>query len=142
VGDTPSHPDVPDPVRQLLVEHVDSFEKLELLVLCGTRPDTGWTASSAAAELRLPVAVVEPALDELVASGILVREGTDHRLCGPGDAVGGPARALCRLYRDDRVVILNLLATQALQRIKSSAARTFAEAFRLKPRRGKGEDDA
>jgi hypothetical protein len=142
VGDTLSHPDVPDPVRQLLVEHVDSFEKLELLVLCGTRPETGWTADAAATELRLPVAVIEPALEALVASRILVPEGRGHRLCGPDDAAGGPARDLCRLYHEDRVVILNLLATQALQRIKSSAARTFAEAFRLKPRRGKGDDDA
>ena len=50
----------------------------------------------------------------------------------------GPAiDALAYGYQHDRIAVLNLMSETALERIRSSAAQTFADAFRPKKLGGK-----
>jgi len=130
------HPDLPAAVRDLITEHVDSLEKLELIALLDRHP-VGWTAITAGEELRVPASTAESALAELRQAGILVHEAGVGYQCRPATPeLTGAVEGLVRLYESDRVAILTLLASTALDRIRTSAAHTFADAFRV---RGKKE---
>jgi len=131
-----SHPEVSEAVRALLAGSVDSIEKLELITLLHRHP-IAWTAITAGEQLRISPAAAATALEQLRAAGILeVEPGAGYRY-RPDEA----CRELVEIYESDRVAILTLMATIALGRIRSSAAHTFADAFRVRGKK-KGEPDA
>lgn len=127
---------ITDGARELLATRVESFEKLELLSLaCSER--TVWTVRAAAARLRLGEPQIDVALQELEAAGLLGRDATGYRYAPARPELDDAAAELCRLYAEDRLLIVNILTTSALDRIRSSAATTFADAFRFrKPDKG------
>jgi hypothetical protein len=141
----PREQDAPAEVRQLIVDLIDSFEKLEVLVLLCRHRDAVWSVVTASEELRLTPEATEEALDGLVRTGLLALErdnGRNYQFRPANPDMGEAATQLCALYDEDRVLVINLLATTALERIKSSAARTFADAFRLRSGgRDKGKKD-
>ena len=49
--------------------------------------------------------------------------------------------ALIKMYDDDRIEVLNLMTSTALERVRKQAARVFADAFVLRPKK-KGDPDA
>jgi hypothetical protein len=131
-----SHPEVSEAVRALLTGSVDSIEKLELIALLHRHP-IAWTAITAGEQLRIPAAAAAAALEQLRAAGILeVEAGAGYR-CRPDEAT----RQLVELYDTDRIAIMTLMATIALDRIRTSAAHTFADAFRVRGKK-KEEPDA
>jgi hypothetical protein len=125
-------------VRRLLIEKIDSFEKLEVLALLCAERTLVFTARTTAARLRLSEPLVQTALLDLCAAGILDKKGEEYRYQPRTDAVGKPAEDLCAAYNEDRIAVLNVLTQAALDRIRGSAANAFADAFRL---RGKKEGD-
>jgi len=137
-------PDVPPEVRRLLASAVDSFEKVEVLVLAWRQPDMVWTVPLAAERVRLPADVVRVAVEELVAGRLLVADATGYRFAPVTEDDRAAAVRLCELYETDRILVLNVMTTLAMDRIRSSVARTFADAFRLRrgDRGGKGGSDA
>jgi hypothetical protein len=130
-----SHPEVPEAVRALLTGSVDSIEKLELIALLHRHP-VGWTAITAGEQLRIAPAAASQALEELRLAGVLeVEAGTGYR-CRPDEA----CRTLVELYENDRIAIMTLMAAIALDRIRTSAAHTFADAFRVRGKKKGGPD--
>jgi hypothetical protein len=131
-------PEVPDEARELLRTVVDSFEKMEVLALAHREVDVVWTTDLAAQRLRLAAESIGAALDELAAAGMLSRRDGGY-VFGPAVALQAAATALCDLYDRDRIVVLNLMTSLAMDRIRSSAAAAFADAFRFRRRDpGKG----
>jgi hypothetical protein len=125
-------------VRRLLIEKIDSFEKLEVLALLCAERTLVFTLRTAAARLRLAEPLVQTALLDLCAAGILDKQGEEYRYQPRSEALGKQADGLCAAYNDDRIAVLNVLTQAALDRIRGSAANAFADAFRL---RGKKEED-
>jgi hypothetical protein len=125
-------------VRTLLIEKIDSFEKLEVLALLCAERTLAFTQRTAAARLRLTEPLVQTALLDLCAAGILDKQGDEYRYQPRSEGVSRSAEGLCNAYNEDRVAVLNVLTHAALDRIRGSAANAFADAFRL---RGKKEED-
>jgi hypothetical protein len=125
-----------DAVRTLLTTSVDSLEKLELVALLHRHP-VGWTTFTAAEQLRIAPDLAARALEELRAAGILVFEKDSGYHCKPSEVV----QQLADLYENDRVQVLTILASTALDRIRSSAAHTFADAFRLRGKKKEEPDE-
>jgi predicted ArsR family transcriptional regulator len=126
-------------VRDLL-QRVDTFEKLELIVLlCKAR--TAMSIAELANRLKLEREVIRQAVIAL-RGAVLVDLTSDDRvqLMPPTgrdhDAVGD----LVKVYDDDRLAVVKLLGEIAMQRIRNMASQAFADAFvlRKKPR---GQDD-
>jgi hypothetical protein len=124
-------------VERMLVEHVASFEKLELLSLAW-RERTAWTVAAASAKLRIGDAFVESALAELAAIGLLVRARGGYEFPSSGGELHRIAERLCALYERDRVVVLSVLTSESFKRLRLTTARTFADAFRIR-KRGPGD---
>ena len=135
--------ELPAEVRRLLAGPVDSFEKSEILLLTWQQPDEAWTVSALVAHVRLPADGVTTALDELVASKLLIRTGEVYRFAPVAAADRSAAIALCQLYGADRLMVMKEMTALAMGRIRSSAARAFSDAFRFRRRDpGKGGSDA
>jgi hypothetical protein len=135
-------PEIPADVRQLLAGKVDSVEKVEVMFLTWREPSTTWTVVTAAERLRLPVDSVGTALDELTADGLLKVEGLGYRY-GAAGAEHTAVSTLGKIYEGDRLLVLREMTSLAMERIRSSAARAFSDAFRFRRREpGKGGSDA
>jgi hypothetical protein len=122
-----------DGVRSLLESKLDSFEKLEIMerlhasgqrmsrdeieAACGLRSDVVVETLVELEQLRL---VERDRSGQIHASGSLSPE----------------LSTLLQLYRADRVAVLSKLSSIAMQRIRSMAARTFADAFVFRRKRG------
>lgn len=118
-------------VERLLVEHVATFDKLELLFLTRREPVV-WTAVAASSRLGLPQPMVELALAELSATGLLVREAGGFRTPTTGTPLELVAQRLCDVYEQDRSAVLEVLTRAAFKRIRLTAAHRFADAFRFR----------
>lgn len=128
-----SSPEIPEPVRQLLTEKLDSIEKLEVLTLA-CRHRTPWTVITASEQLRLPPGIVEAALEGLTRDGLLAYENGTGFQFDPTNPLADAAEKLCAIYDEDRLHVLEVMTRAALERIRSSAATTFADAFRFRKR--------
>ncbi len=118
-------------VKRLINEVIDSFEKLEILVHVHR---SGYKLESATAIAKV-IAVPVDEVDKCIV--VLQREGVFD--------ANGPWRsavdALVNMYDDDRIEVLNLMTRAAMDRVRKEAARVFADAFVLRPKK-KGDPDA
>jgi hypothetical protein len=130
---------VPDPVaeaQELLVDTIETFEKLEVVRALSRRAPR--TTEQLVEELALPIDVARDTLRALVAKRILI-EQSGGWIIDPKSARRDAVLALVQIYDQDRVGVMNRMTKIALERIRADAARTFADAFVLRPR--KKEDD-
>lgn len=131
-------PLLPDSVQRLLETHVDTFDKLEIAVELANTPGQAVDRKHLASGLSLPPDVFATSVLELERSGLLaVRDD----LIGPSSAQAVQALdELARAYRADGVAIVRALSEIAMTRIRGMAARAFADAFLLRPKRKEEPD--
>lgn len=128
---------VPSPaVAQLLAEHVDSLEKLEVVVACMRTPYATWGLTEIAAELKIAATHLRPAIDALRASGILrLVPGIRYRFVfvPTTDAMREACVALAAEHAADRVALIRAVrAIELDRRSQGSPATALAEAFRIR----------
>lgn len=126
---------IPPDVLALLQERLAGLDELEVLLLVRGDASRGWTASDVAERLGLPVSSSDAALESLCAAALVVVEG------GGGGAelryayrpstpeLAGVVSSLAEIYDERRLEVMRILSNHALGRIRSAAARTFADAF-------------
>ncbi|QRK11939.1 hypothetical protein JQX13_18910 [Archangium violaceum] len=128
--------DLPEVVRRLIAENIDSVEQLEILLLLFQHPGRTWTAESVARELRVSSISAGERLEDLTYDGLVVRvEGSEgeYRYGPETPSLDEAVRGLAAAYSERRVTVINLIFSKPVDKI-----RTFADAFRL---RKKGDDD-
>jgi hypothetical protein len=136
---------IPDEVLALLQERLAGLDELEVLLFVRRDATQRWTASAIAKQLGRPESSTESALESLQGASLAVADG------GGGGAERefsyGPATTdleaavtlLADLYRERPLDVMRILSNSALDRIRSAAARTFADAF-LIGRNGRKKD--
>lgn len=125
-------------VRQVLEAQLDSFEKLETALALHRAPAHTSSVPELAKEVQLSEDVVERTVDELRRGGLVhVAGGLVRLTLQPADAAA--VSELAELYDEDRVLVVRTLSEIAVEKIRSMAARTFADAFQL--RRKKRDSD-
>ena len=131
---------VSDPVaeaQELLVDTIETFEKLEVVrALARLAPRT---IEALADELLLPPVVVRDTLRELAAHHVVGEASDGWRIVASGPKHDATL-ALVEIYDRDRVGVLNRMTKIALERIRADAARTFADAFVLRPKKKDDSD--
>jgi hypothetical protein len=126
----------PESVKALLREHVTSFEKLELILLLAGQPQQAWTIASLSSRVHVPEDLIVEALDALERArlvGSTIEGG--QRLVRHAPATAELAHAACELLRifpELRAAIIVFMNANAIERVRSGAVRTFAEAFILR----------
>jgi hypothetical protein len=125
----PTEPDV-QAARKLLDEVIDSFEKLEIVLHVHRTGLSVINTREIAEAISLSLEEVEACVRTLRAARVLEPNGPWASSVG----------ALADVYEDDRLEILNYMTKKALARVRQDAARAFADAFVIRPKK-KGDDD-
>lgn len=127
----------PPSLAHFLAERVTTYEELELLLLL-LREATPMTTAQLAERLGLPEASAEAAAEALCARGLIQLLGTpsDARYAySPQNPFHEDVQRLAEAYRSERMSIVEIMAKNAMSRIRTAALRTFAEAFRIRGRK-------
>lgn len=123
-------------LRVFLGEHVSSFEKLEVLLFFVREPGGAWSMSDVAAAVHFTEEVTDHALVHLCDTGGLLEpvpgsgEARAYRLSQSKDTQRLLER-LRRAYDEDRVSVIQIMTSNAIERARSVAAQRLANAFRL-----------
>lgn len=131
---------VPDPAepksfKELLFETAETFEELEVLVwFHGRGEGSAGDATLISQQTTARGEAAEAALASLANRGILSVSSAE-----PGQFVYVPsaeARQAIELvvseYRENLVDVVGLMTANAIERVRTAAARTFAEGFRIR----------
>ena len=126
---------IPPRVQRFIVTHIDSIEKLEVLLLLRAQADREWTAREVSQELRIAEPSAAARLEDLAARRLVVRTGN------PGAYRFGPASAedaqditdLQATYSLRRVSVISFIFSKPLEKVRG-----FADAFRLKRDKDEG----
>lgn len=122
---------VGEAVRGFLRDYIDSFESLEVLLLL-RRERTACTAEELCRRLKTRAPLIDDALTSLVRTRLV---NTDQNVLtlytyadedSARDAIVG---SLERIYRDEPIQIIQLMSTNAIERLRTSTIRAFADAF-------------
>lgn len=121
-------------IRAFMLAYVDSYEQLEILLLLHREAREAWPAPGVADALRIPLPSAAASLDELAARGLLRREGGSegYRFAPADPSTADVVARLAVAYDERRVAVIDLMSANAMDRIRKSALRTFAEAFRVR----------
>jgi hypothetical protein len=118
----------PPRVQRFLQTHIDSVEKLEVLLLLRAQSSRTWTGSEVALQLRIAELSAQGRLEDLCERGLLACEVKNHFRYSPvssNDALAVDELAVT--YAQRRVSVITFIFSQPMDRIRS-----FANAFRLK----------
>ena len=114
-----------DRVAELAVEVLDSFEKLEILLVLA-HATTAIPLEPLAAALALDRGDAIAELDALVRHGVMVSGPDGYSLVYDG-AWTGHVRSLVALHRIDRLRVVTLMAKASVERIRAHAARALLD---------------
>ena len=123
-------PNLPPRVQRFVKQHIDSIEKLEVLLLLRANPGRPWTAAAVVGELRIMEMSAQGRLDDLTGRGLLANEGGSPPSFRYAPHTGEDAQAVTELastYAQRRVSVISFIFSQPQDRLRS-----FADAFRLR----------
>ena len=141
--------DLPEDVRILLHEHIETYEQLEVLLLLRRERYEAWTPEALAARLHVAEALVQPALSTLKAAGLVTTDGTSDSAGHPRRYAYRPASSgldatvgiLDREYAERPISIIRLMSANSIERVRTAALHTFADAFILNKSLSKKDKD-
>lgn len=127
--------------KKFLFEHVVDLEELQILARFQRDAGRGpFTEEEVAAATGLPLSTTRDTLRRLSARGLLAPSATEPAVYRYG--VDGAARELLdRLlseYEANPLQVLGLMTTNAIERVRTSAMRAFADSFRIKGAKSNG----
>jgi hypothetical protein len=118
-------------VRRLLMQVIDSFEKLEIVLHVHR---TGFALKPAAADVAKATGL---SIDD-VRTCITALE--QARVLDPAGPWRTAIDELAAMYDEDRIEVLDLMTRASLDRVRHQAARVFADAFVLRPKKKEDPD--
>ena len=121
-------------LRRFLLEHVESLEELAVLAALRARRQTGPVELEALVHAtELPRTLVEEALARLTEAGLVLSARDALRplafVAREGDFTRLVERALAEYHRNP-LQVMALLTTNAIERVRGAARRTFGESLR------------
>lgn len=126
-------------VQRFLLENLESHEQLRSLLLIAKAPDRDWTAQQVADALKLPPASAHDVLQHLSRRSLLKGRGAvDEMLFTYVPEQAAVVQRLDQICGDEPHVVMKWMNANALERVRSSAIKTFADAFLLRKKKPDG----
>jgi hypothetical protein len=126
---------ISEDVKALLRDRIESFEQLEILLLLRRMHGDTLAPNAVERELNLGSIDVAKALEDLCRGNLIeVRAGGEAPLFiyGPGTPrLEAAVNDLAKAYDDNRLEVMKLMNRYAIERVRTSAMRAFADAFIL-----------
>jgi hypothetical protein len=126
-------PVIPDDVLRLLNTELQGYAQLETLLSLSARPDRGWTVAELSSELGVGEEEVEQALSGLVKCELArgPGKGGTYQYETRDDARARTVAALREFYQHHPIEVVRIMNRNAIERVRNSATRAFADAFLL-----------
>lgn len=121
---------ISEPATALVVDHIESVEQLEVLLLLHRTPNRAHAAADVANELRIDQGSAQRRMEDLVARGLVEPDGAGF-VYRTNNARDAQVRALADAYRERRVSVITLIFSKP-QKPAPDPARALADAFKLK----------
>lgn len=132
---------VAEELGAFLCDYIDSYEALDVLLLL-RRERTAWTAEALCTRLRTRAPLIDDALATLVRAQLVNAAVQDmppsYTYADENLARDAIVDALESAYRDEPTQIMQLMSTNAIERLRTSAIRGFADAFIVRKERDRG----
>jgi hypothetical protein len=121
--------DISTSIREFIARFIRSVEQLEILILFSKDPSVTWSAQKVYDTILSTPQSVQRWLDDLVRDRLLEKlPGEEARYrCGDDEALLSQVTELAELYRTKPVGVI-----ETIYRREANAARSFADAFRIK----------
>jgi hypothetical protein len=120
----------------LVLDVIDSFEKLDVVAFVHRNRASRLTMMTIASALGLPYRVVAEALSDLMRAGLVRTEPSgDEWSFEPNGSRAATVDALIAQYEQDRVETLRLMNELALERVRAQARHAFAGSFVTPPKK-------
>ena len=124
---------IPDDVQALLRERIRSFEELETLLLVRSQRGETWEVDAVEEKLHISSSIAEEALEQLCARGLVTRRTVGLRKLyqygGSDPTLEAVVERFARAYQENRIEVMRLMTSNAVERLRGSAIKTFADAF-------------
>lgn len=123
-----------------MTEFIHSYEQLEILLFLYRRPGEHWSAEDIAQQLKSAPESAAATLEALRARGLLGKQTGPVSTFSYEPATQELAESVTELaeaYAEGPILVIEFMSANAIERVRSSALKTFAEAFRL---RGPGKN--
>jgi hypothetical protein len=117
---------VPEPVRDFLLEHIDSVAQLEALLLLRQSAPRSWDPTQLARRLYIEESEARTVLSGLVAGNLVVTDGTAFQFFPESDEQKALIDALTESYAHYLVPVTTIIHE------KAAGIRKFANAFKFR----------
>jgi predicted transcriptional regulator len=132
---------IPEEVRTFLRDYIDSYEGLEVLLLL-RRVRTAWTTEALCARLKTSATLIDRTLATLVRARLVNSANqnvpTSYTYAEEDETRDAILCALDRAYREEPIEVIQLMSTNAIERLRTGAIRAFADAFILRKDKDRG----
>lgn len=121
-------------LQRFLLENVANYDELEALLLLQRQPALDWDASAAAEAVGLPLEQCEAALESLAGRGLVAVGGPPptFRYAPASRGLAEAAEQLRQTYAADRFAIVQLMTTNAMDRVRAAVRDRIGGALQLK----------
>ena len=133
---------IPEAAEALLRECIYTFDELEVLLLLHSDRERRWEIPDVAGRVRLGELDTAAVCAALVARQLITEDRTGPR---PAFALGGARpgldaamTALAGVASDSRLTIIRIMNANAVDRLRTNAARAFSDAFLMRTRKDHG----
>lgn len=118
---------VPDVVKQLISERIDSIPELEMILLLRRERTESWSVEEAGTRVYVSPTIAAHILDVLTQRGFLSREHGRFRYAPASPELEAKVTLLAETYSKHLIAVTNIVHAKP-----SASVRLFADAFRLR----------
>lgn len=126
-------------VRDFLDHTVESYEQLEVLLLLCRERGQSWSAEAVGGKLRISTLVAAKALDDLMRARLVdhlsVGKQSNFAFRPASTRMARTVEELLHVYDENPLTVIHLMNNRAINRVRSAAAKAFADAFVIDPKR-------
>ena len=134
--------ELPLDVALLLRDHIESYEQLELLLLLRAERGHSWTEEALNTRLGISAWLISDAFTKLQSAGFVdvhvegIEKQYAYRL--QSESVEATISQLAQAYREHPMPVIKLMSANAIERVRTAALSTFADAFILRTDKHRG----
>jgi hypothetical protein len=127
---------LPDTVKRLIADHIDSVSQLETLLLLAREQGQQWTTARVVRQLRTQPGLAEAALAKFARAGLAAVEVDEHgtpsfRYAPASRHLADTVHSLSELYASRRTTVIATVFETPRDSLQD-----FADSFRLRGERG------
>ena len=122
-------PNIPEEVRRLILDHIPSVERLEILLLLFDGRKHSWRLREIEEQIRSAPESIQQNVTALVTSRLVAEDAPASgtvRYAAANEALDAAVTELALVYRTRRVAVIELIYTD-----RRTAAQSFSDAFKF-----------